>query len=512
ENIAKVFDAGTTDEGRPFFVMELVSGTPITKFCDAYKLGIPERLGLFNQVCNAVQHAHQKGIIHRDLKPGNVLVALQDDKPVAKVIDFGLAKATSQKLTQKTLFTEHGQILGTLRYMSPEQANWNDLDVDTRSDIYSLGVILYELLTGSTPLKRESLREAGFMEILDRIKEEDPERPSSRISESVESLASISSARQVEPRKFSAIMKGELDWIILKAMEKDRTRRYETANGFAADIRRYLSDEPILARPPSAGYKLSKLIRKNRFAVGFIGTVALLLVMGIGVSTYLTFWAMDETAIARAAQQQSDEDRIKANASEKQANQERTKAKVSEERATKDRILAQDAQHKEEKAKLAAIASQEKTEATLARSNFLLADARWNDQRVGDANHLLNQVPEKYRNFEWYLSRQQYLGSDFTCYGHISFVRSIAFSPDGTRLDSGSADGTIKLWDAQTGSEFKKLTGPATYINFSPDGKLIYAQEIYGKKIVWDIQTGKPLANAEWKYIQVNQRISPDKR
>lgn len=286
-NIAKVFDAGTTDSGRPYFVMELVEGRPITKFCDDHKLGINERLEIFRQVCSAVQHAHQKGIIHRDLKPSNVLVTLQDDQPVPKVIDFGLAKATGQQLTEKTMFTAQGQVLGTLEYMSPEQANLNDLDVDTRSDIYSLGVILYELLTGSTPLMRESLRRAAFMEILKRIKEEEPERPSSRISHSSDSAASISSVRRIEPRKLSLLMKGELDWVVMKAIEKDRSRRYESIGEFDSDVSHYLKDEPVSARPPSLGYRVRKSYQRNRptYLLGAI-TIILLAATAFAFDSY----------------------------------------------------------------------------------------------------------------------------------------------------------------------------------------------------------------------------------
>jgi tetratricopeptide (TPR) repeat protein len=262
-NIAKVLDAGTTDTGRPYFVMELVKGVPITRYCDEHRLTPKQRLELFVPVCQAVQHAHQKGIIHRDLKPSNVMVCLYDGKPVPKVIDFGIAKATGQKLTERTLFTEIGQVVGTLEYMSPEQAELNQLDIDTRSDIYSLGVLLYELLTGSTPLERTRLKAAAMLEVLRLIREEEPPRPSTRLS-TTDELPSVAANRGLEPKKLSGLVRGELDWIVMKALEKDRNRRYETANGFAQDIARYLADEPVLACPPSAWYRFQKFARRNK--------------------------------------------------------------------------------------------------------------------------------------------------------------------------------------------------------------------------------------------------------
>ena len=297
-NIARVLDAGATESGRPYFVMELVHGVPITQYCDDNHLTPRQRLELFVPVCQAIQHAHQKGIIHRDIKPSNVLVTLYDGKPVPKVIDFGVAKATEQKLTERTLFTQYGTLVGTLEYMSPEQAEMSALGVDTRSDIYSLGVLLYELLTGSTPLGRKRLREAAFAEILRMIKEEEPPRPSTRLSDSGEALASISAQRHMEPAKLTKLVRGELDWIVMKTLEKDRNRRYETANGFAADVQRYLDDEPVQACPPSAGYRLRKFARRNRAILLTAALVAVALMVGAVVSVWQAVRARSAETLA----------------------------------------------------------------------------------------------------------------------------------------------------------------------------------------------------------------------
>jgi serine/threonine protein kinase len=314
-NIAKVLDAGRTPSGRPYFVMELVKGQPITKYCDEKRLGARQRLELFGDVCRAVQHAHQKGIIHRDLKPSNVLVAPFDGKPVVKVIDFGVAKANGQRLTDKTLFTGFGALVGTPEYMSPEQAEVNNQDIDTRSDIYSLGVLLYELLTGSTPVARQRIKEAALLEVLRVIREEEPPRPSTRLSESKDSLPSISAQRQTEPAKLTKLVRGELDWIVLKALEKDRNRRYETANGFAMDVQRYLADEPVQACPPSAWYRFRKFARRNKAAFTAAALVLMALILGTAVSTWQ---AIRATTAEGLAEDRLESERL-ARASEKAA-------------------------------------------------------------------------------------------------------------------------------------------------------------------------------------------------
>ncbi len=306
QNIAKVFDAGTTDTGRPYFVMELVHGVPLTSFCDDNRLTLRQRLELFIPVCHAIQHAHQKGIIHRDVKPSNVLVTMYDDRPVPKVIDFGIAKATDQQLTERTMFTQFGAMVGTFEYMSPEQAEMNAFGVDTRSDIYSLGVLLYELLTGTTPLEKARLRDAAFNEMVRLIKEEEPPRPSIRLSRSA-TAASIAAARKTEPQQLSKLVRGDLDWIVMRCLEKQRDRRYETANGLARDIQRYLTDEPVEARPPSAGYRLQKFIRRNKGQVVAAGLVLLALVGGMVGTTWGLLAARQAQLAAEAEHRVSEE-------------------------------------------------------------------------------------------------------------------------------------------------------------------------------------------------------------
>ncbi|MCX6902726.1 MAG: serine/threonine-protein kinase, partial [Verrucomicrobia bacterium] len=280
-NIASVYDGGATETGRPYFVMELVRGVPITEYCDSNMLTTRERLELFTQVCNAVQHAHQKGIIHRDLKPSNILVTERDDQAVVKVIDFGVAKATQARLTEKTLFTQFRQFIGTPVHMSPEQTGLGGLDIDTRSDIYALGVMLYELLTGQTPFDTQKMMEGGYDTILRTIREGEPPKPSTRLNTlSAKELTSVAAKRRAEPAKLGRLVRGDLDWIVMKALEKDRQRRYQTASAFAQDLQHYLHNEPVEAVAPSVRYQVVKFIHRHQVGVAFAAAMALLAALG----------------------------------------------------------------------------------------------------------------------------------------------------------------------------------------------------------------------------------------
>ena len=381
-NIARVFDAGTTDGGTPWFVMELVKGIPITKYCDENKLGIRERLKLMVPVCRAVQHAHHKGIVHRDLKPSNVLVTLYDGHPVPKIIDFGLAKALAHqvRLTDKTLFTEFGKVVGTLQYMSPEQAELNALDVDTRTDIYSLGVLLYELLTGTTPIDKSTVGEKAVLQILAMIKETEPPRPSTRLSQSGEAVTGISVQRRIAPARLRDILKGELDWIVMKALEKDRTRRYETANGLAIDIERHLRGDSVQARPPSTYYQIQKFLARNRA----LAISAILLVLILSLSTAISWWFA-----------------IKAGQSAKLANKEKLTALAAQK--TTQELLGKVSKQRSELEK-----SQEEVlrkSNRLSKQNYILS--LQNAQRsleageLGAARELLRAAPEEHRQWCW---------------------------------------------------------------------------------------------------------------
>ncbi|MBM3989143.1 MAG: tetratricopeptide repeat protein, partial [Planctomycetes bacterium] len=347
-HIAKVLDAGATETGRPYFVMEYIKGIPILKYCDREKVDTEARLELFTKVCHAIQHAHQKGIIHRDIKPSNVLVTLHDGVPVPKVIDFGIAKATNSELTTKTLFTEHRQMIGTPAYMSPEQAEMSGLDIDTRSDIYSLGVLLYELLTGTTPFDIKALLESGYGEMLRAIREDEPHKPSARISSLGDTGTRTALQRKVDAKKLSSLLRGDIDWIVMKCLEKDRSRRYETANGLAADIKRHLNDEPVTAGAPSAAYRLRKFVKRNRVQVLAGGAVVVALLLGVVAFAWQAKEASEQRDAAVLAKDSEAEQRKIADLARTEAQKQQGIAETQEAEAKKQ---AEEARKQEAEAK-----------------------------------------------------------------------------------------------------------------------------------------------------------------
>jgi serine/threonine protein kinase/WD40 repeat protein/tetratricopeptide (TPR) repeat protein len=465
QNIARVYDAGTTEAGRPYFVMELVHGVPMTRYCDDNHLTVRERLELFIPVCKAIQHAHQKGIIHRDLKPSNVLVCLYDGQPVPKVIDFGVAKAVEQRLTERTMFTQYGQIIGTFEYMSPEQAEMSQLGVDTRSDIYSLGVMLYELLTGSTPFQR--LREAGLTEMLRTIKEVEPPRPSTRLS-STQEAARIASARRTEPAKLARLVCGELDWIVMRALEKDRTRRYETANGLARDLQRYLADEPVEACPPSAMYRLRKFTRKHWKGLATAGAFVLLLAAAALASTW-------QAIRAREAQARAEEQFNLAQQSEAKARQAQEAAQTERQQAVTNLYHAR---------------VQEVVALRRARGMGYRAEVF---DRLKEALQL--DTPDK--DVERLRDEAVACLGDFVGLKPIAWegfpagVVTIALTPDGEQMAIALDNGTVQLRNVSTGGEITGLAESAVALGIDPDNHCLVTAGAEGTIKVWpDYGTG----------------------
>ncbi|MGB0578929.1 MAG: protein kinase domain-containing protein [Limisphaerales bacterium] len=493
-NIAQVFDGGATESGRPYFVMELVKGIPITEFCDKSKLNTNRRLNLFLDICSAIQHAHQKGVIHRDIKPSNVLITLHDGVPVPKVIDFGIAKALNQELTEKSLFTAYGQMIGTPMYSSPEQAEMSGLDIDTRSDIYSLGVLLYELLTGETPINRNEVKKAGLQELQKLIKEKEATKPSLALSILCRESTTVAEFRREDSGRLIDEIKGDLDWIVLKALEKDRTRRYETASGFAEDIRRYLDNRPVAASPPTVSYLLGKFMRRNVRLIASITGVFLALMIGAVGMTVLYFGAR----------------------ADRQTAQEQTRA------ATQSRIQAEDARAAESKQRELTQQSARQLQTTLSRADFSTGVA-----------HLERDDPEKGLS---YLARSLRTDPGFTPAAqrivatlrdqnfelqpeiklqHEEAIRDFTLSQDGRHVLTTALDQTVRLWDAKT-MQLKKEWGtedPVVASEFLGPGSHVLVAGVSGTIRLWELSnlrtSGPPiLTGSRIKHIHAVLRSS----
>ena len=487
-NVAKVFDAGVSDDGRPYFAMEHVPGVRITDYCDRHRLSYPARLRLFSDVCAAIQHAHQKGLIHRDIKPSNVLVMVQDGRPVPKVIDFGVAKATNQRLSEKTVFTRQGMLIGTPEYMSPEQAEMSGMDVDTTTDIYSLGVLLYELLVGALPFDPATLRRAGYAEIQRIIREEEPVPPSTRLSSLGATASEVAARRRADLGSLQRQLRGDLDWITLKALEKDRTRRYQSASELAADVARYLADEPVLARSPSPAYRLRKLVRRHR-ALAAASTTIAITVMTMGS---LAVWQ------GLRAQRQAEAFRISSILAS---------ASASADPLTKALLLLELADQPEPPggARLArAVADLAVPTVVLRGHQGALNGAEFSP----DGNFLLTSSDDGTARV-W---RSDGTGEPLVLSDHGGPVLAASYSPDGSRVLTLAGSGMVRIWRSDgTGEPTVRDYGDdAEGAAFSSDGASVLAWGLRGGARVWHADRSDPPAALGLGLHMVRAVFGPD--
>lgn len=477
--IARIYDGGITDQGMPFFVMELVQGVPLTTYCDDKRLTIRQRLELFVSICLAVQHAHQKGIIHRDLKPGNILVTEVDGKPLPKIIDFGVAKAVEQQLTDES-YGDTGAIVGTPTYMSPEQADPSSMDIDTRTDLYALGVILFELLVGAPPLDARQFKKGALFEMLRMVREVDPPRLSTKLASS-DNIPAIAARRSTQPHPLVRELQGDLDWITQKALEKDRTRRYDTAHSFVMDLSRYLNGEAVLAHPPNRWYRLKKFVKRHRIPL-LLGSTMLLAFLG---ALFGVIKANNEQ-IATQLRQEAESARDGEKAARNSAEQARDGERVARREVEKER---------------------EKLAVFEYGKTIQIAYQSWLENNVPAARALLEGARKDLRGWEWKFVNRICNTEQFTLQGHAGQLASVVYSADGSRILTASGDKTAKIWDAKTGKLLVSLNGHTSVLvsaAFSKNGKRIVTGSMQNAK-VWDAETG-----AELLTVQVERQLMND--